>query len=377
MPRRLFSIVYLCLILLGVSVLPLRADELSDAVQKQQAVQQQENQAKGRLNQLTFTSEKLKTQLAQITAQIASAEVDLKQKQAAYTTAQAQVDLTQKELEEKQAELEKRRQSLAKRLRGIYEEGQISYLEMLFQSSDLTDFITRLEYLSKLVTNDQQILLGIKEQKAEISAKKNELVQKRDQAAKLQTQAVTAKTDLDNKKVQQQTALNETKKAQNEVQADIDKMEADSNALNDKIRQLQMAAKRGVIGSISDWPLPGHYEISSPFGWRIHPITHKKSLHTGVDIPAPSGTPIHAAGAGVVIYTGYYGAYGNVVIIDHGGGYSSLYAHQSEVAATIGQQVKAGQIIGYVGSTGWSTGPHLHFEVRISGNPTDPLAFYN
>lgn len=377
MGKKIIPLICFCLIMLGVSVIPLRADELNDALQQQQNIQKQQDQAQGRFNQLTFTSDKLKAQITQLTKQIADAEADLKQKQAAYTTAQTEVSNAQKELAEKQAELEKRRQALAKRLRGIYEDGQISYLEILFQSSDLSDFVTRLEYMSKLVANDQQLLQGIQDQKAQIAAKKDELEAKRDQASKLQAQAATAKSTLDSKKAQQEKALKETKDAQAEALADIEKLEADSNALASKIRQLQAAAKRGVIGSISVWPLPGYYEISSPFGWRTHPITHKKSLHTGDDIPAPTGTEIHATGAGVVIYAGYYGAYGNAVIIDHGGGYSSLYGHQSKIGVKEGQEVKAGDVIGYVGSTGWSTGPHLHFEVRVSGNPTDPLAFFN
>ncbi|WP_139314600.1 M23 family metallopeptidase, partial [Desulfosporosinus metallidurans] len=140
--------------------------------------------------------------------------------------------------------------------------------------------------------------------------------------------------------------------------------------------QLQAERTGGVIGSMSNWPLPDYHTISSPYGWRTHPITKAKSLHTGADIPAPSGTPISAAGAGTVIYSGWYGAYGNTVIVDHGKGLSSMYPHQSKIAVSNGQNLNAGDLVGYVGSTGWSTGPHLHLEVRINGNPTDPLAYF-
>ncbi len=374
MKHKIIPMVLACS-MFGLSGLPVHADELSDALGQQQSIRQQQSQAEGRLNQLKFTTDRLKAEVAQLNTQVAAADTNLKAKQQAYSQAQMQVQAAEKELAQKEAELEKRREALAKRLKGIYENGQVSYLELLFQSSDLTDFMTRLEYLGKLVMNDQNILAGIQEQKAQIATKKNELVAKRDQAAKLQVQAASAKTDLDRKKVQYQKALADNKAAEQDALDDIEKLEAASNALIDKIKKL--SSKHGVIGSIKEWPLPGHYEISSPFGWRTHPITHKKSLHTGVDIPAPSDTPIHAAGDGVVIYTGYFGAYGNVVIIDHGGGYSTLYAHQSKVGVSENEQVKAGEIIGYVGSTGWSTGSHLHFEVRVDGNPTDPLAFFN
>jgi murein DD-endopeptidase MepM/ murein hydrolase activator NlpD len=122
------------------------------------------------------------------------------------------------------------------------------------------------------------------------------------------------------------------------------------------------------------WPVPSHY-ITSPFGWRIHPILGTKRLHAGMDIRAPYGTAISAAAAGTVVRSGWYGGYGNAVVIDHGGGVVTLYGHQSRVAVRAGQRVTRGQTIGYSGSTGLSNGPHLHFEVRVNGVPTDPLLF--
>ncbi|ODA41116.1 M23 family metallopeptidase [Desulfosporosinus sp. BG] len=368
--------VVLSFLLLGTSALPSWADELGDAVQKKQSVNDQKNQAQGKLNQLTFTADKMKDQLTDLETQIANAQTLLSQKQAAYTQAQAQVLSAQKELDQKQKELEGRQSTLGKRARAIYESGQVSYLELLFQASDLSDFVTRMEYFNKLVDNDRQILTGIKSQKEQIAQKALELQSRRDQAAKLQAQAASVRTSLDKTKNQQRIALDQNLKAQQVAADNIERLESEANAMADKIRKLQAARKGGVSGSISTWPLPGYYEISDPFGWRTHPITHKQSLHTGTDIIAPSGTKIHAAGAGVVIMAGWNTAYGNMIIIDHGGGVSSLYGHQSSLNVTEGQSVQANQVIGYVGSTGWSTGSHLHFEIREGGNPTDPLRFF-
>lgn len=374
--RRTIAIVFLGLALSGITVLPSRADELSNAVNQQQDILNRQNEAQGQLNKLTFTADKMKKQLDGLNAQIKTAQANLTQKKAAYDQAQKRVFDSEEDLQQKISELDARRQALRQRVRGIYENGQISYLEVLFDASNLADFVTRLEYLGHLVANDRQLLGDIQEQKAQIAQKTEELKSARDQAATLQAQAAGAKAELDNNKAQLQVTLDQNKKAQQEIFEEIDKFEADSKALADKIRQLQ-ASRSGVNGSISTWPLPGYYEISSPFGWRTHPLTGQKKLHTGTDIPAPTGTPIHAAGDGVVIYAGWYGAYGNAVIIDHGKGYSTLYGHQSKIAVSTGQQVKAGQVIGNVGSTGWSTGPHLHFEVRIAGNPTDPLQYFH
>lgn len=121
------------------------------------------------------------------------------------------------------------------------------------------------------------------------------------------------------------------------------------------------------------WPVPGYSRISSPYGYRIHPIFKTKKLHTGIDIPAPTGTSIAAGSDGTVIYTGTLGGYGKAVMIDHGGGIVTLYAHNSSIVVSEGQSVKRGNTISKAGSTGYSTGPHLHFEVRKGGSYVDPL----
>ncbi|AHF08234.1 murein hydrolase activator EnvC family protein [Desulfitobacterium metallireducens] len=377
MSRRGVIALILTGVLLGSIVLPLQAGELNDAIQQQKDLEQEQNQIAGKLNQLTNSEDKLKTQIQSLTTQITSAKTELSKKQVAYNQAQKDVSLSEKELAKRLQELDDRRVVLQKRVRVIYEEGQLSYLEVLFQSTDLEDFITRLEYFTKLVENDQQILLEIQAEKVAVEQKTKELQGRRDQAAQLQTQAAQAKADLDGKNQQYQEALSQNKKAQDELSEQNVRLAADSAAMAQKIRQLTAASSGKVLGTISTYPLPGHYEVSSPYGWRIHPVTGQKSLHTGTDLPAPGGTAILAAGTGKVIMAGWYGAYGNAVIIDHGGGYTSLYGHQSRLGVSVGDEVKAGEVIGYVGTTGWSTGNHLHFEVRVNGNPTDPMQFFN
>lgn len=378
--RKVLTIVIISLSLLGNSVLPMRATELGDAVGQQKDLINKQSQAKEQLNKLTYSADTMKTQMADLETKISAALKLLGQTQEAYTQAQKQVLAAQKELELKQKELEARRVTLGKRAKVIYESGQVNYVELLFQSADLGDLITRMEYFTKLVSNDRQLLLDIQNQKEQITKKANELQSKRDQAAQLKTQAASVSSDLDKSKAQQRIALDQNKKDQQAAVENIGRLESEANAWNDKIRKLQAAqAARvgGVSGTITTWPAPGNYQISSPFGWRIHPVNGKRSLHTGTDIVAPSGNKITAAGAGVVIMTGWNDAYGNMTIIDHGKGLSTLYGHQSSLAVTEGQSVIAGQVIGYVGSTGWSTGAHLHFEVREGGNPTDPLRYFS
>ena len=128
----------------------------------------------------------------------------------------------------------------------------------------------------------------------------------------------------------------------------------------------------GKATGVMQWPVAG--PVTSPFGWRIHPIFHVRKFHTGIDIGAGYGTPIHAADGGRVIYATWMSGYGNTTIIDHGNGISTLYAHQSSILISSGSVTK-GQVIGYVGATGYATGPHLHFEVRVNGNPVNPLGY--
>ena len=374
--KKVVPVVILSCFLLGTSALPSQADVLGDVVQQQQNIANKKDQAQKQLNKLTYSADIIKGQLAKLETKIATAQTLLSQKQVAYAQAQTQVISAQNELTQKQKELEGRQSALGKRARGIYESGQVSYLELLFQSSDLSDFITRIEYCTKLVDNDRQLLTDIKTQKAQIAQKTIQLQKQRDQAAQLQAEAAKVSANLKKTKTEQQVALDQNQKNQQATFDNIYRLESESKALGDKIRKLQAARTGGVSGSISIWPVPGFYQISDAFGWRTHPITKKRSLHTGTDIVAPSGTNIHATGAGVVIVAGWNTAYGNMIIIDHGSGVSSLYGHQSRLKVTEGQSVQANQIIGYVGSTGWSTGAHLHFEVRQGGNPTDPLRFF-
>ncbi len=374
--KKVISMMVLSLLLLGTVALPTRAGELEDAVKLQKDITNKSNQARGQLNQLTYTADKIKAQMTQLEKQIATAQTLLNQKQTAYGQAQQQVLAVQKELEQKQKELEERQVALGKRAKAIYESGEVSHFELLIQAENLRDLITRIEYFTILVDNDRQLLVDIQTEKEQITKKTLELQSKRDQAAKLAAEAASVKADLDKAKSQQRQALEQNRKSQLAAIESIERFEAEANAWNDKIRKLQAARQGSGSGSITTWPVQNYYSISSPFGMRTHPITGKRSMHTGIDIPAPSGKQITAAGAGVVIMAGWNAAYGNMLIIDHGKGISTLYGHLLSLKVSEGQSVPANRLVGFVGSTGWSTGAHLHFEIREGGNPVNPVKYY-
>lgn len=362
--------------LVSSMVIPAKANDLEDFMAKQSEIEKAQNNARSQIKSLQFTEEQKKQNLKGLASQISVAKLALSQKDSAYLEAKTSVEAAEKELLFIQQKLENRQDALGKRVRAIYEQGNFSYLDVLFQAENLSDLITNYEYFEMLIQNDQRLLKAINVEKDKVFLKTEELKEKRNLAEKTRQEALAAKGVLESKKQAEQNSLSEITQAQDELLTQIDKLEKDSQALEQKIRQLQAGRTGGVVGSIGYWPLPDYHTISSPYGWRIHPITKTKKLHTGTDIPAPSGTPIYAAGAGTVIYAGWYGAYGNTVIVDHGKGLSSMYPHQSRIGVSNGQTLKAGELVGYVGSTGWSTGPHLHLEIRENGSPTDPLKYF-
>jgi murein DD-endopeptidase MepM/ murein hydrolase activator NlpD len=180
-----------------------------------------------------------------------------------------------------------------------------------------------------------------------------------------------ARAEAASQEAAENAALQGIQSNKTQYEAELASLQAASDSIAARLRSI--GSGPGQPGDCQARPVPGG--ISSPFGPRYHPILHYTRVHSGADMSAGSGTPIHACRSGVVVIAGSQGGYGNAVVIDHGGGMATLYAHQSSIATSVGAHVAAGQVIGYVGSTGMSTGPHLHFEVRLSGNPVDPAPY--
>jgi murein DD-endopeptidase MepM/ murein hydrolase activator NlpD len=352
------------------------SDELNETIREAQENYRQQTQIEGQLKNLTVKEQEMETKLRDLNSRITQATSDLAAKESAYLTATRAVDDIRTAVTQKQAELEARQEALRDRSRAAYEDGGVSYLAVVFQSASISDFLTRLEYMDRVIGNDQDLLDGVRTQKAELEAQKLTLETKMAEAEKLKQEAAAAKSYLDASRSQQQEALKENQQDQDQLMEQMDRLEKDSKELEAKIRELQRQNLSGVVGDITTWPTPGYTYITSPFAIRKHPITGVVKQHTGADIGAANRSKILAAGSGTVILSSWYGAYGNAVIIDHGNGVSTLYGHMSSINAKVDQTVVAGQVIGYVGSTGYSTGPHLHFEIRINGSPVDPMPYF-
>lgn len=181
----------------------------------------------------------------------------------------------------------------------------------------------------------------------------------------------TNKRTLQIASTRQKDLLSEVKSERNSLEQMLDEMEKESDKLAQEL--LKVASKGNFTGTLL-WPTPGYTRITSPYGWRIHPIQKTKKFHSGVDVAAPMGSKAIASAAGKVIFTGWRGAYGNTIVVDHGG-LTTMYPHLSAILVKTGQYVKQGEQIGKIGSTGWSTGPHIHIEVRVNGEAVDPMKY--
>ncbi len=292
------------------------------------------------------------------------------------------------ELQRAESDLVQAQDALSARAVNIYKTGGFSYLEALFDTRRLIDLINRLDLLSLIIRQDQQLLTRVEELRARVAAEKAALYEQETQLAAVEErqQAQTAALNqlvseqasklakLDSARDDKRAVLAKAEKDKASWEKQEDALLADSARLETELRALTSTSTEVVKGT-GRLIMPVNGRISSPFGYRVHPIFQVRKLHTGIDISASSGTPIKAADSGVVVQAGWRGGYGQAVVISHGDGIATLYAHQSKILVGVGDRVEKGDVIGKVGSTGYSTGPHLHFEVRVNGSPVDPMRY--
>ena len=281
--------------------------------------------------------------------------------------------------------------------------GQYLELQILLESQDPSQFADRLASLNRVSAGNSNALeqLGILRQQlrdkldevhrleAQAQAHRDELKVKQDEAQAALAQAAQAKLEVDRLIAEKKKIVAKAESERTKVKAQYDALLAEQKRIQEQLRkqaEKEQKKKSGggtttlpdpaiVATGVLSWPLPGR-SAGGRTGWRIHPIYGYHSCHTGDDIGAPSGTPIRSAADGVVLSTESGGPYGNHTLIDHGGGLSTMYAHQSRFGAKPGQRVRKGDVIGYVGATGYATGPHLHFEVHVNGIPWEPMGWF-
>ncbi len=330
----------------------------------------------------------LSNELAVLENQLADARASAEGAARRTEEARQQLMVLDAELKEAEAYLAERERLLEDRAVAAFMFGSVNYAEVVVESRSVTEFVNTTYYLRRILDEDKRVVEDVEDLTAQLATARAEADRLREQMEADQRAAdealaiITTLTEeqarvtalAEQERSRRQSLLQELEVLEAATEAQIAELEAESAALEEELRNARWRA--GAPGN-GTWVWPTTGPITSPYGYRTHPIYGSRRLHTGVDVGAGWGTPIVAANTGLVI-AAYCsgGGYGCRIVIDHGGGMASLYAHQSSFAVAEGTVVTAGQTIGYVGSTGASTGPHLHFEIRREGVPEDPMGHY-
>lgn len=299
-------------------------------------------------------------------------------------------------IKESQAKLERKITEYNKRLVEVYKEGDVKYLDVLFGAEDFNDLLTRYQYIQYINDSDEDLMKEVKEQKENLQDQQTQVADAKKSLENNRQAKENRKNELAQLGENKQALVTELTAQEKEIQKNIQSMEQASNEIGAQIQAIQAqqaaaaaaaaAANQGSGGAgyngayvpangVLTFPVPSYYGVTSEYGWRGDPFSGGQSFHMGIDLGASMGAPVLAAGDGRIILQEYHWSYGNYVVIDHGNGLSTVYAHMSAFTKPFGSVVKAGEQIGAIGTTGASTGPHLHFEVRVNGQHTQPRGY--
>lgn len=333
--------------------------------------------------------------LAGATARLADLEAQLAATHAALEAARARTDQATRKLagetrrlEALVTELAEREERFDRRVAAAYKYGTVSYADTLVEARSFSDFVTSYHYVRSALDHESLLIhefgvltRKVRERRAEVDRLRDVAVGEqraarlaRDEIADLSSEQRQLTEHVAADRAERQRALDSLERTRHEYEALVSSLQAESDRLAAELRLSRWRAGSAPGAGTLAWPTDG--APGSGFGWRTHPIFGTRRFHSGVDIAGPVGQTIVAAAEGLVVSAGFRGGYGLTVVIDHGGGLATLYAHQSRLAVSEGQVVGRGHKIGEIGSSGYSTGPHLHYEVRVGGQPQDPMRWY-
>lgn len=346
----------------------------------QESNEELQKQIEESINNLGIVEEELSQNLLQVQeldTKIQESEKNLQKLNEEVEILDNELKTNEEELNKKQQEYDSYKKLLDERLITMYEQGDIQYLDVLLGASNISEFLSNYFMVIEIYEYDMNLLEEVNEAKSVLEIKQEQLARKRETLSEKRKQQQKDTQVLENTKTAREFYISKLSEEEQNLQAQIDEYKAQVEAVETEIRNLVQVASFGedYIGEQMIWPVPGYTRITSPYGMRVHPITGLYRLHTGTDVGAPIGTNFLAMATGVVVKAEYSPSYGNMVVLDHGGGVQTLYAHGSQILVKLGDQISQGTPVLKVGSTGYSTGPHAHFEIRINGETVNPLDY--
>lgn len=345
----------------------------SSATQQAQKVEQKRQQLRKKINSLSKLERQESNKLTKNQKQLERNQLALKKSQQQYEAKQKNISSLQKDLDSYLNQYNARQRKTSERIRHIYKTKHTLIFDLLISTSSISEFLDRVYYQNLIIQADKQKMQSLKQ-----DAKNVALIKQRLEKEKKQLLGIIKTIDKENADIKTTIKKNKLmiEKIQNDKRA-YERSERELKRQSDSLtRIISKSTQNSGVKAGSGFLMPVQGRVTSPYGWRTHPIFKSRIFHTGIDYGVPYGSPIKAANSGKVIYSGWYGGYGKVVIIDHGSctgaPTTTLYAHMSKQKVSVGQYVQRGQVIGLIGTTGYATGPHLHFEVRINGKPQNP-----
>ena len=361
-----------------------KKDEISQAKEERKKLQQGLNDIKKLVNELEKSKTSLKNYVKELDSQLMSVQAKIEELKDLIAEKEAEIEKTKKELEEAIAVEEKQYEEMKIRIRFMYEKGNDFYLDMMLGAESFGDMLNKAHYVESISAYDRQKLEEFQLNRELIEVCKQEL---EEEEALLQEAKAAVEKEQDNLEVLIASKEKEISAFEGDIakkEASIKEYEAYIREQDETIAALEKALKEmegsnnlKYDGGMFKWPAPSYTRLSSPFGWRKHPVYGDQRFHNGVDMAAPGGSPILAAYGGTVAAAGYSSTMGNYIYINHGSGLVTIYMHASALYVTAGQNVSKGDKIAAVGTTGTSTGNHLHFGVRLNGSYVDPMGYFN
>ncbi|MEG2338490.1 MAG: peptidoglycan DD-metalloendopeptidase family protein [Clostridium sp.] len=358
-----------------------------------------------KLEQTKKDRKQIEAEAAKLDLEVEASEKKLKELTSRITVLEKDNKSIQEEIKKSQIKMDENYKIMADIIKIEYEQQSVGYISLLLESKSFSNFLRRVEVVFGLIKNNDKVINETKTLEKNLTVKKATLESQINEFEAKKVEATKENANLQALKIKKKSEIDKLILAQGQISSDIklsqnqlDELESSREELEQEIKPNPGGGSTGggstgggstgggstgggstgggdQQGGNFTWPVPGHKYISSKFGYRKHPISGQMKLHSGIDIPAPAGTPVVAASSGKVVMSKYHNAYGNFIAVDHGGGVVSYYAHNTERLVSVGDTVSKGQKIATVGTTGYSTGNHLHFEIKKNGQFVDPEGY--